>query len=105
MENYVQILLKDPFSPATTQEIPEDLLNLLEETGRIVRISADIVYEAETYIKMVNRITTHAQDSGTISVSEVRDMFNTSRKYALPLLEHLDQRRITRRVGDSRILR
>ncbi len=32
-------------------------------------------------------------------------MFDTSRKYILPLLEYLDQQRITRRVGDERVLR
>lgn len=105
MENYVQMLLKEPFSPATDQVISEDLTSLLEETDRIVRISGDIVYEAETYTKMIERIITHTRENGSISVAEVRDMFNTSRKYALPLLEHLDQRRITRRVGDTRILR
>ena len=34
----------------------------------------------------------------------VRDMFGASRKYALALLEHLDQVRVTRRVGDDRVL-
>jgi selenocysteine-specific elongation factor len=32
-------------------------------------------------------------------------MFGTSRKYALALMEHLDAKRITRRVGDERVLR
>jgi hypothetical protein len=32
-------------------------------------------------------------------------MFNSSRKYLLPLLEYLDQQQITRRVGDERVLR
>jgi selenocysteine-specific elongation factor len=38
-------------------------------------------------------------------VAQVRDMFGTSRKYALALMEHLDDRRVTRRVGDERVLR
>jgi len=37
-------------------------------------------------------------------VAELRDLLNTSRRYALPLLEYLDAKRITRRVGDKRIL-
>jgi len=35
----------------------------------------------------------------------MRDMFGTSRKYALAFLGHLDEKRITRRVGDERVLR
>ena len=38
-------------------------------------------------------------------MGKVRDMFDTSRKYALALMEYLDQQRITRRVGDDRVLR
>ena len=37
-------------------------------------------------------------------VSEARDVLGTIRKYILPLLEHMDERRITRRVGDERVL-
>ncbi|MEE9323948.1 MAG: SelB C-terminal domain-containing protein, partial [Dehalococcoidia bacterium] len=37
--------------------------------------------------------------------AQVRDILNTSRKYALALMEHLDQVKITRRVGDERVLR
>jgi selenocysteine-specific elongation factor len=40
-----------------------------------------------------------------MTVAQVRDEFNTSRKYALAIMEHLDERRITRRVGDERVLR
>ena len=38
-------------------------------------------------------------------MSEGRDLFDTSRKYILPLLEYLDQQHITRRIGDERVLR
>ena len=38
-------------------------------------------------------------------MAQVRDLFDTSRKYALALLEYLDTARVTRRVGDARVLR
>jgi selenocysteine-specific elongation factor len=37
-------------------------------------------------------------------VAGVRDLFDTSRKYALALMGHLDERKVTRRVGDERVL-
>ena len=42
---------------------------------------------------------------GEITLAEVRDLLGTSRKYAQAILEDLDGRRITRRVGDVRVLR
>jgi selenocysteine-specific elongation factor len=54
---------------------------------------------------MVERVVGHIRERGKITVGEVRDMFRTSRKYALALLEYLDQQHITRRVGDERVLR
>ena len=45
------------------------------------------------------------RQEGSVTVAQVRDRFNTSRKYALALLEYLDNIRVTRRVGDARVLR
>ena len=39
-----------------------------------------------------------------IDVATFKDMLGVTRKYAIPLLEYLDQQRITRRVGDERII-
>ena len=71
----------------------------------MVKVSETVVFSAPAYREMVDRITEHLKSNGKITVAEVRDLFSTSRKYALALMEHLDQRRITRRVGDDRVLR
>jgi len=47
----------------------------------------------------------YLQDQQTVNVATVRDIFQTSRKYALALLEYTDEQRITKRVGDERVLR
>jgi selenocysteine-specific elongation factor len=54
---------------------------------------------------MVTRITALLREKGTITLAEVRDMFGTSRRYAQALLEQLDAERVTKRVGDERVLR
>ena len=41
---------------------------------------------------------------GAITAADARDLLGTSRKYAIALLEHLDELRLTRRVGDRREL-
>jgi selenocysteine-specific elongation factor len=43
--------------------------------------------------------------NGSMTVAQVRDQFGTSRKYALALMERLDELKITKRVGDERVLR
>ncbi|MBK8836841.1 MAG: SelB C-terminal domain-containing protein [Anaerolineae bacterium] len=53
----------------------------------------------------MGRIRALIGDRGTITAAEVRDALGTTRKYALALLEHLDESGVTRRVGDARVLR
>ena len=50
-------------------------------------------------------VRAHIEQHGTITLAQTRDLFGTSRKYAQALLEHLDRLRVTRRVGDERVLR
>jgi selenocysteine-specific elongation factor len=54
---------------------------------------------------MIEDISAHIKSHGKITVAEVRDLFHTSRKYALALMEYLDAQKITRRIGDERVLR
>ena len=76
----------------------------LTERGSVVRINESLVFTTSAYWEMVGRIVDHLKTNGTITVGDVRDTFGTSRKYALPLLEYLDQQHITRRNGDERVL-
>jgi len=106
LDDFVQLLESEPFSPRQVGEPPEpDLLNVLVAEGKVVKVSDSVIFTAAAYQQMVERTTAHLKTEGKITVAQVRDMFGTSRKYALALMEHLDQRHITRRVGDERVLR
>ena len=98
-----------PYAPPSVAEaevaIGAELLNVLMEEGRLVRVSEGVVFLAETYQEMVGQVVSHLEGEGNITVAEVRDMFGASRKYALALMEHLDDQRVTKRVGDLRVLR
>jgi selenocysteine-specific elongation factor len=83
----------------------EDVLLALIETGRLARISSDVLLLPEAYQELVAWVKQHIAEHGSVNVGQVRDHFNTSRKYALALLEYLDDQHITRRVGDERVLR
>lgn len=95
-----------PFSPparADWETIGPDLLTYLVESGQLVRVSSDVYFSHDGYLKLVEW-TTHLLDAdGEVTVASLRDQFATSRKYALALLEHLDERKLTRRVGDVRV--
>jgi selenocysteine-specific elongation factor len=64
-----------------------------------------VTYAREAMDEMIARTTQWCKEHGEVSLAEVRDMFATSRKYAQAFLEHLDELRVTRRVGDVRVLR
>ena len=103
--DYVQSLEREPYSPPTEQHPAPELLGFLIDEGKVVRVNESVVFAASAYRELTERIVAHLNENGSITVADVRTMFDTSRKYSLPLLEYLDQQRITRRVGDERVLR
>ena len=105
VDAYLRLLETEPFSPPTDAPLDGEVLNLLDEQGKVVRVSESVVYSAEAYEQMVTIISEHIRENGDISVANVRDVLATSRKYALALMDYLDHKRITRRVGDTRVLR
>ena len=105
VDRYLAALDAQPFSPLTDLGISGELVAGLVDEGRVVRVNQDVVFSAGAYKEMRDRIVEETKLAGKINVGKVRDMFDTSRKYALALMEYLDQQRITRRVGDDRVLR
>jgi selenocysteine-specific elongation factor len=100
---FFQALTEYPYAPPS-ELIPEsDLLNLLIERKQVVKLSESVVVSTKTYEEMVGKILVQLTINGKITLAEVRDMFQTSRKYAQALMEHLDAEKVTRRVGDERV--
>jgi len=100
---------RQPYTPPTTAEStaladPEIVSALIYE-GLLVRLSEDVLFLRTTYDESVARIAEYIREHGSMTVAQGRDLFDTSRKYALALMEHLDDQKVTRRVGDERVLR
>ena len=97
-----------PYAPPSVKEsraaVGEELLMTLMAQRQFVQVSADVLFLAATYDEMEERIRAYIQEQGSLTVAATRDLFKTSRKYALGLLEHLDVKNVTRRVGDERVL-
>lgn len=83
--------------------VGESVYFALVDQGRLKAISEDVVYSSALYEGLVTRLTEFLHAHGSISAAEARDVLGTSRKYAIALLEHLDELRITRRSGDIRL--
>ena len=102
---FVRELTAHPYAPQPAALPDAELLAYLAEQGAVVPVAEGVVFARAAYDEMVERITAHLREHGSVTLAQVRDLFGTSRKYAQGLLEHMDERRITRRVGDERVLR
>jgi selenocysteine-specific elongation factor len=110
VEHLLQVFRAHPSTPPgradIEAEVGGEVLGALLDQGRLVRLgsAADpVFFLRETYEEAVERIITYLREHGTMTAAEARDLLGTTRKYVLPLLEHLDERRITRRLGDQRV--
>jgi len=109
MHRLLAVFRERPYTPPTFTEAVnmagQEVVETLLEQGELIRVSDDILFLRETYETMRSRIVALLQERGSVTVSEVRDLFGSSRKYVVPLLEYLDAQHLTRRVGDRRVLR
>jgi selenocysteine-specific elongation factor len=96
-------------TPPTVRDLersgfPPELIEASCTTGLLVRISKDVVVTPEFADRAEELVRAEAARPEGITVSRFRELLGTTRKYALPLLEWFDSRKITRRDGDFRRL-
>jgi selenocysteine-specific elongation factor len=78
------------------------LLGLLVEEGRLVKIRDGRLFHADALQTLRQRLRDYARTSSTIDVGAFKELAGVTRKNAIPLLEQLDQERLTRREGNLR---
>ena len=109
-QRLLQAHRSSPYEPPRVEQsadeygVDAELLQALVERGDLVRTGDDVLFLPSVYEEMVSRIVTWIEQNGSITVVQARDMFSTTRRYVMALLEHLDLQQITRRVGDERVL-
>ena len=77
-------------------------LHILADRGEIVRVSPDGFMHAERHRELLEKVRERLAGGESVSVGGFKDMFGFSRKFAVPILEHLDREGYTRREGDAR---
>jgi len=99
-----------PLQPPTPAQLESDygidreLLAALDERGDVMRLGSDAAFLPEAIRSFAGAVISELAAAGTITVARARDITGSSRRHVLPLLGFLDDRGVTRRSGDDRIL-
>jgi selenocysteine-specific elongation factor len=109
----VNALLKQfdaaPFNPPSVSDaenaIGAEALNALIEQNKLERVASNVLFTPRAVEAMQAWVLETLRAQNEITAAQLRDRFDTSRKYAIAFLEYLDAKRITKRVGDARVLR
>jgi len=102
--------LKVPLMKEVLDKLPVDkaraqkLVTLLMRDRVLVKLADDLVFHQSALQGLRQVMATQKAKTPKIDVATFKDLIGVTRKYAIPLLEYLDQQRVTRRVGDERII-
>ncbi|OFW01200.1 MAG: selenocysteine-specific translation elongation factor [Acidobacteria bacterium RIFCSPLOWO2_02_FULL_68_18] len=109
------LLARSPLAPPDLRQIAADtgldrarlaqLMRVLERDRLVVRAGGDLYFLRESIDSVVRGVREQFSETDEITPAMFRDRFNTTRKYAIPLLEYLDREGVTVRIGDTRRLR
>jgi selenocysteine-specific elongation factor len=110
-QRLLDLLAADLFAPPGLRAAAADagadgpLVRELEAAGEIVRVDTDVAFVARALEEASSRLRDAYRAEGPLTAARAKEALGTTRKYALPLLEELDRRGLTRRVGDTREVR
>jgi selenocysteine-specific elongation factor len=98
---FASVLAKLPVDAARAQKI----LQILLREKALVKISADLVFHRNTLQRLRELLAKYRKERGTrLPITVFKELTGITRKYAIPLLEHLDREQVTRRAGDERVI-
>ena len=83
----------------TMKETADDILNILLEEQKIVKVTEDMYTLTEYMERAKELIQEHLKGEPVITIAQVRDMFDTSRKSAKPIIEYMDSIKVTKKTG------
>ena len=107
----LELLGAQPFAPPSLPEAMKvagagpEMVRALAQRGDLVRVSDDTAFTRNAYAEAVATVRELITSTGSVSVAQLRDRLGATRRPVLALLEHLDAAKVTRRVGDARVLR
>jgi selenocysteine-specific elongation factor len=98
-------LLKDVLaSVRIDQARAQKIVTLLLRDRVLVKLGDDLVFHKSALESLRQQIAAQKTKTPKLNVASFKDLFGITRKYAIPLLEYLDRERVTKRVGDERVI-
>jgi selenocysteine-specific elongation factor len=97
--------LLDEVMAGGDDELAAEVVGALIDQGELEKVTPDILFHRDAFERARRALEEIQNRDGNITVGAFRDDLGISRKYAVPLLEHFDALRVTRRDGDVRVLR
>jgi selenocysteine-specific elongation factor len=100
-------------APPDLQELPEkvgaeadavrQVVDAMQAMGDVVRVESLLVFHPGVLAGVEQRVAEYLTNEADLAVSAFRDLVGTTRKYAVPLLNYLDNSGVTERQGDVRV--
>ena len=98
-------LLKDVLaSVRIDQARAQKIVTLLLRDRVLVKLGDDLVFHQSALQSLRQQIASQKAKTPKLNVASFKELFGITRKYAIPLLEYLDRERVTKRVGDERVI-
>jgi len=107
----LKILTDNPTNPPNEKTLisqiagGKEIIDFLIQEGEIIKLSEGILLENKNYDIMKNKLIDFLKINGSISIAQVRELLGISRKYIIPLLNKMDEEKITQRRENVRILK
>ena len=111
-ERLLDILNKELFQTSNISDLSDKLkqnentikklLQIEKSNNNIIIINGEILFTSENYNKLLEKIDKFFKNNSSLNIKDFKEITNTSRKYAVPLLEYLDKQKVTYRLGNER---
>jgi selenocysteine-specific elongation factor len=106
----LKIIKDNPLNPPDEKKLnsqiagSKEIIDFLIQEGEIIKLNEGILLKNKNYDMMKNKLIDFLKINDSISISQVRTLLGISRKYIIPLLNKMDQEKITQRKENNRIL-
>jgi selenocysteine-specific elongation factor len=111
LQTYRTAGLESPATDDVTNGVPQNerqdakqVLESLVTSGELVMLTPQICWHKDIYDRVCETVKDHFRTEETLTLGQLRDLLNSSRKYTLAVLEYFDKNRITKKDGDIRRL-
>ena len=102
---FASSLMSPPERPeAMAGGAPQAVLDYLIDSGVVMRVGPELLFHRDAIVRALEIARELGRDGRAFTAAEFRDSCGNSRKYAVALLEYMDSSRVTRRLGDERVL-